>query len=201
MKRDVTRLANKLAKGLKPFSKKIQIAGSIRRKEKNPRDIDIVLIPKNREKLVDFMKTKGKYLQGGEHESTWSIDNVKVELYYANEKEWGATLLAYSSKKGAGIGLRIVARLKGFKLNNHGLFNRKTGRRIAGKTEKEIYHALGRKWKKPEERWDYIYSNLLIKSLYALIDAIRLSFKPRELYSIYALIASAAGIPNNHFGF
>ncbi|MDP3992540.1 MAG: hypothetical protein Q8P79_03490 [Nanoarchaeota archaeon] len=28
----------------------------------------------------------------------------------------------------------------------------KKGKRVAGKTEEEIYHALGRPWKKPEER-------------------------------------------------
>jgi DNA polymerase (family 10) len=59
-------------------------------------------------------------------------------------------LLAYSSKFGSGIGLRVVAKKKGFKLSQHGLFKGK--KRIAGKTEEEIYHALGREWKRPEER-------------------------------------------------
>ncbi|MEJ2267949.1 MAG: DNA polymerase III, partial [Nanoarchaeota archaeon] len=124
--------------------------GSIRRKEENPIDIDIVLIPKDKEKLKEFLKTKGKYLQGGEHESTWKIEGVKVELYYTISEEWGAELLAYSSKKGSGIGLRKIAKEKGFKLNNHGLFKDK--KRIAGKTEKEIYKALKRPWKPAEKR-------------------------------------------------
>jgi DNA polymerase (family 10) len=145
-------LAEKIEKELKPFCKRIEIAGSIRRKEKNPFDIDIVLIPEDKIKLEEFMKTKGKFMQGGEHESTWDIQGVKVELYYTNESEWGAELLAYSSKKGAGIGLRIIAKRKGFKLTQHGLFNRKTGKKIAGKTEKEIYKDLGRKYKSPEKR-------------------------------------------------
>jgi DNA polymerase (family X) len=145
-------LSKKIVSQLKPYSKRIEVAGSIRRKEKNPKDIDIVLIPKNIDKLIIFLKTKGKYIQGGNHESTWKIKKVKVELYYTNEKEWGSALLAYSNKKGSNIGLRIIARIKGFKLNNHGLFNRKTGKRIAGKTEKEIYKALNRKYKEPWER-------------------------------------------------
>ncbi len=150
----VLNLAENLERKLKPFCRKIKIAGSIRRHEKNPQDIDIVLIPKDKNKLEEFVKKKlkGKLLQGGEHESTWNISGAKVELYYTSEKEWGAELLAYSSKKGAGIGLRIVAKRKGFKLTQHGLFNRKTGEKIAGKTEKEIYSALGRPYKKPEER-------------------------------------------------
>lgn len=146
----VLNLASKIVRYLKPLCRKIQIVGSIRRKEKNPVDIDIVLIPKNRIKLEEFMKKKGKYIQGGEHESTWRIEKVKVELYYTISDEWGAALLAYSSKPGSGIGLRMVAKRKGFKLNNHGLFKGK--KKIAGKTEKEIYKALGRPWKSPEER-------------------------------------------------
>jgi DNA polymerase (family 10) len=147
----VLKLSERLVWLLKPFCKKIEIAGSIRRKSKNPVDIDIVLIPKDKNKLEEFMKTKGIFLQGGEHESTWKIEGVKVELYYTTVDEWGATLLAYSSRLGSGIGLRMIAKRKGMKLNNHGLFD-KQGRRIAGKTETEIYHALGRKFKLPENR-------------------------------------------------
>lgn len=147
----VTHLANKIVNSLKLFCSRIEIVGSIRRKEKNPIDIDIVLIPKKREKLEEFMRTKGKFIQGGEKKSRWRIDGVNVELYYTNLEEWGAALLAYSSRFGAGIGLRMVAKRKGLKLSQHGLFN-KQGKRIAGRTEQEIYHALGRPWKKPENR-------------------------------------------------
>jgi len=147
----VIHLANKIVKSVKPFCSRIQIVGSIRRKEKNPVDVDIVLIPKNREKLEEFMKKKGKYIQGGEKRATFRIEGVKVELYYTNNEEWGATLLAYSSEFGAGIGLRMVAKRKGMKLSQHGLFN-KSGRKIAGRSEEQIYHSLGRSWKKPENR-------------------------------------------------
>jgi len=147
----VIHLANKIVKSIKPFCSRIQIVGSIRRKEKNPVDIDIALIPQNRERLEEFMKKKWKYIQGGEKRATFRIEGIKVELYYTNKEEWGATLLAYSSEFGAGIGLRMVAKRKGMKLSQHGLFS-KTGRRIAGKTEEEIYHVLGRPWKPPEKR-------------------------------------------------
>ena len=148
--KDVKRLADKLVLKLKPFCKKIQIDGSIRRKEKHHKDIDIVLIPKNREKLEDFMRTKGKFMQGGEHESTWKVEGITVELYYTVSDEWGATLLAYSAPKGSAIGLRVIAKKQGFLLNNHGLFKGK--KRIASKTEREIYKALGKSYKKPEDR-------------------------------------------------
>lgn len=146
----VKKLANKIVSSLKPYSKKIEIVGSIRRKSLNPVDIDIVLIPKDKNKILEILKRKGKFIQGGEKKSRFKIEGVNVELYYTTHDSWGATLLAYSSKFGAGIGLRIVARTKGFKLNQYGLFRK--GKKIAGKTEEEIYHALGKEWKKPEER-------------------------------------------------
>lgn len=146
----VIKLARELVKELRPQCKKIQIAGSIRRKEKNPVDIDIVLIPKNKEKLEEFMKRKGRFVQGGDKEASFRIKGVKVELYYTVSEEFGATLLAFSSKTGSSIGLRVVAKKEGFKLNQHGLF--KKGGRVAGRTEYGIYRALGRPWKPPEER-------------------------------------------------
>jgi len=151
MKKDVKKLANEIVKQLKPLCKKIMIVGSIRRGDLNPVDIDLVLIPKNKDKLETKMKKIGaRFIQGGEHESTWKVKGLKVELYYTINEEWGAALLAYSSKKGSGIGLRMIAKKKGFKLNNHGLW--KGNKRIAGCTERGIYKALGRPYKAPVER-------------------------------------------------
>ncbi len=146
-------LSKKILEEIKPYSRRIMVVGSIRRKEKNPVDIDIVLIPKteeNKEKIEVLLRKKGRFLQGGEKRASFRIEGVKVELYYTVPEEWGAALLAYSSEFGASIGLRVVAKKKGFKLNQHGLFRK--GKRIAGKTEEEIYHALGRPWKSPEKR-------------------------------------------------
>jgi len=146
----VINLSREIINLLKPYSKKIQIAGSIRRNSPNPVDIDIVLMPKDKEKIKEILSKKGKFMQGGEKRVSFKIEGVKVELYYATPEEWGATLLAYSSRKGSGIGLRMVAKRMGLKLTQHGLF--KNEKMIAGKTEEEIYHALGRPWKKPEDR-------------------------------------------------
>ena len=146
----VIKLSKRIIKEIKPYCKKIMIVGSIRRKEKNPVDIDIVLIPKDKDRIEKILSKKGKRILGGDKKAYFKIDGVEVEIYYTVPEEWGAALLAYSSKFGAGIGLRVVAKRKGFKLSQHGLF--RSGKRVAGKTEEEIYHALGRPWKKPEKR-------------------------------------------------
>jgi len=146
----VKELSKRIIQEIKPYCKKIQVAGSIRRKEPNPVDIDFVLIPKDKDKIFSYLKKKGKFIQGGEKRASFKIKRTKVELYFTTSKSWGATLLAYSSKTGSAIGLRVVAKRKGLHLNQYGLF--KKGKYIAGKTEREIYKALGRPWKVPEKR-------------------------------------------------
>ena len=155
----VIKLSKKIIKQLTPFCYKLSIAGSIRRKSLTPRDIDIVLIPKHREELEKFLKQhlKAKFVQGGEHESTWKLEGITIELYYTTKDSFGAALLAYSSKKGSGIGLRMVAKRKSFRLNNYGLFKiegkgKNKIKRMAGKTEREIYKALNRPYKQPWNR-------------------------------------------------
>ena len=150
MTNNVLNLSQKVLSWIKPCCKRIEIAGSIRRKEKSPRDIDIVLIPKNKQKILDILKSKGKFLQGGEKRERFRIQRINVELYFTTPESWGATLLAYSSRKGSAIGLRIFAGLRGYKLNQYGLF--KKGKYVAGKTEQEIYSALKKPYKKPENR-------------------------------------------------
>src|SRR3989338_11554001 len=80
----VIELSRRILNSIKPCCRKIQIAGSIRRKEKNPVDIDIVLIPKSKkdkEKIERVLREKGKFLQGGGKRASFKIQGVKVELY------------------------------------------------------------------------------------------------------------------------
>ena len=146
----IRKLAREVVNSIESYCKKIRVVGSIRRREKNPVDIDIVLIPKSRENIERILMRKGKKLQGGKKKARFRIKGVNVELYYSTPEEFGAELLAYSSKFGSGIGLRMIAKKKGFKLSQHGLF--KNNKKIAGKTEEGIYKALGRKYKTPAKR-------------------------------------------------
>ncbi|MEK6840683.1 MAG: hypothetical protein AABX79_01890 [Nanoarchaeota archaeon] len=151
----VLNLSKEVVRWLGPYCRRIEIVGSIRRKQQSPKDVDVVLIPKSHSakgKMENFLESKGRKTLGGEKKAYFRIKGIDVELYYTVPEEWGAALLAYSSRRGSGIGLRIVARLNGFKLSQHGLFSLKTGKRVAGRTEREIYHALGRPWKSPEKR-------------------------------------------------
>jgi hypothetical protein len=58
----------------------------------------------------------------------------------------------FTGDKNHNIWLRKIAIKKGLKLNEYGLFDKKTGKKIAGKTEEEIYNELGLKFINPIDR-------------------------------------------------
>ena len=143
-------LAYKLKRILTPLSYRIDIAGSIRRGVE-PRDIDIVLVPKDKERVKERLKQLGARVSASGNTLHYSsIDGVHVDIYFANKDSYGAQLMTRTGPRGGNIGNRTLAKRKGMLLNQYGLFKGK--RRIAGRTEKEIYEALGKQYKSPEIR-------------------------------------------------
>ena len=149
----VLHLAKKIKAMLKSFSKRIEVVGSIRRKKPNPTDIDIVVIPKSnidKEKIERELKKHGKKIVAGNKQLKYKIHGIKVEIYFSDEKSWGAMLLAYTGPSGSQIGLRTIAKKQGMLLNQYGLYQH--NRHIAGKTEESIYKALNKQYKVPSKR-------------------------------------------------
>lgn len=148
--KEVIRLAKNISKDLNPYAEKIELAGSIRRKVP-PKDIDMVIISKDKKGIENELKKRGQILQKGDKKIESRIEGVKVDIFFAKPKEWGAKLLFATGSGGHNIGLRQVAKKKGMKLNQYGLW--KGNRLLASKTEKDIYKALDRpRFKMPEER-------------------------------------------------
>lgn len=148
---DVSKIAKEVEKKLIPLSNKLSLAGSIRRK-KPANDIDIVLIPKDKEKIRQYLSAHGQIESSGEKKISSFINGVKVDVYFADKQTFPSSLLFLTGPTGANIYHRKIAKEKGWKLNQYGLFNRKTGSPIAFKSESEIYNALGSTYRKPELR-------------------------------------------------
>ena len=103
--------------------------------------------------IEKFTKVSGikKVLAKGKTKSTLLLkNNLQVDLRVIPDNEFGAALQYFTGNKGHNIKLRKIAIKQGYKLNEYGLFKGK--KRIAGKTEKEIYNKLGLKMPKPEDR-------------------------------------------------
>ena len=142
-----------------PEVERIAIAGSIRRAMETIGDIDILIQvkTKNRKKLlehfVELENVKKVLVQGSKKASVLINEaNRQVDLRVFRKKEWGAGLLYFTGSKEHNIHLRKIAIEKGLKVNEYGAFDLRTGKYVAGASEKEMYAILGLAWIPPEMR-------------------------------------------------
>lgn len=149
--KEIISLAKELEKELKPYSRRIEVVGSIRRK-KIPKDVDFVITPKDKEKIKQVLQSKGVIKAAGDKQIFSTIKGVETDVFFANENDFGAQLMTRTGPIGSNMSNRALAKSKKMRLNQYGLFDRKTGKKIAGRTEKGIYEALGKTYRKPEER-------------------------------------------------
>lgn len=127
--------------------KKIEIAGSLRRRRKSVKDIDILVYGGGAvmEHFVNYPQAKEVIARGRTKASILLKNNMQADLRLVEANEFGSALLYFTGSKKFNISLRTLARRKGFKINEYGLFKDKgkEEERVAGKTEKEIFSRLG----------------------------------------------------------
>ena len=133
---------------------KAVVAGSTRRGKETVGDLDILAIAKDSKKIMkEFvsMNEVAKIIANGGTKSSVKLNNgLDVDLRAVPKDSYGAALNYFTGSKAHNIGLRKIAIKKGYKLNEYGLY--KGSRQIAGKTEEEIYSALGLQYVEPEMR-------------------------------------------------
>ncbi len=151
-------IARELVKELKKLKEvqQVEIAGSLRRRKETIGDIDILVSSKAPNKVMNSFTSLGyvdRILAKGETKSSVFLSaGIQADLRVINPAVFGAALQYFTGSKEHNIKLRSIAHNKGYKLSEYGLFNNKTGKLIAGKTEAEIYKKLGRSYIEPELR-------------------------------------------------
>ena len=134
----------------------VEVAGSIRRRKETVGDADILATSRKPEKVMDFfvsMPEVAHVLGKGKTKTMIKLKNgLDVDLRVVPDESFGAALNYFTGSKDHNVALRRIAQEKGLKLNEYGLF--RGGKRIAGKTEEEIYKALGLSFIPPEIRED-----------------------------------------------
>jgi DNA polymerase (family 10) len=157
------RAGNQMISELKtlPEVKKVELAGSLRRKKETIGDIDILIAAASadRKPVIDLFTSSrmaSKVLARGETKASIISKSIKrqVDLRIVKESEWGSALQYFTGSKEHNIHLRTIAKNKGYKISEYGIFNLKDEKRVAGKTEDEIYETLGMQWMPPEMRED-----------------------------------------------
>lgn len=147
------KIAEAVVKRLAPYCKKIEVAGSIRRRRPWVNDIDIILIPSNLWDLHQEVKKLGDTKAAGSKIMRVMMGATQLDIYIAEPETWATLLLIRTGSAENNIRLCSRAKKMGWHLHadGSGLFNQNV-ERIAGDTELSIYNALGEPWQEPWER-------------------------------------------------
>jgi DNA polymerase (family 10) len=140
----------------KTGSHKIEWAGSLRRMKENIGDIDILAAAADHVKILyvfTHLPEVREVLASGETKASVIVEGgTQIDLRVVEEDSYGAALQYFTGSKGHNIRLRGIAKAKGIKINEYGVF--KGEKKIGGKEEKEVYRSLGMDWIEPELRED-----------------------------------------------
>jgi len=149
--------AVRMLKTLKEVNR-ASIAGSARRMKETIGDVDILVTSKAPAKVMEFftkMPNVADVLAKGETKCSVRLkEGMQVDLRVIDDEIFGAGLLYFTGNQQHNIVLRRLAIEKGLKLSEYGLFDKKTNKRVAGRTEEEVYKKLGMAYIEPEMRED-----------------------------------------------
>jgi len=138
--------------------KECSLAGSLRRWKDTIKDIDILATSRNPEKVmqvfVHLPQVKDVLMKGPTKSSIITHEGIQVDLRVVERESFGAALAYFTGSKAHNIRLREMAVKKGLKLNEYGIFDVKTGKKIGGRDEADVYKALDIAFVPPELRED-----------------------------------------------
>jgi DNA polymerase (family X) len=133
-------------------------AGSLRRMKETVKDIDILVTSKKPTRVMEVfvgLPNVAEVLAHGETKSSVRLrENIQVDMRVVEPDCFGSALQYFTGSKQHNIRIRELAQRKGLKVSEYGVFNEKTNRRVAGKTEAEVYKAVGLPFIPPELRED-----------------------------------------------
>lgn len=142
-----------------PGIHKAELAGSLRRRKETIGDIDIIACAaksgwKGIIKKILALPEVGRVLSRGETRISFLLQktNTQVDIRLVHDYEFGAALLYFTGSKEHNVKLRGWAKDRGWKLNEYGVFDVKTNRRLAGASEEEVYNLFGMQYIPPELR-------------------------------------------------
>ena len=132
------------------------IAGSYRRKKDTVGDLDILVTAKRGRVVTDYFvkfNKVAKIISHGDTRATVQLrSGLQVDLRVVKNACYGAALTYFTGSKAHNIAIRKMAVSRQLKINEYGVFKNK--RKIAGKTEQEVYRTINLPYIEPELRED-----------------------------------------------
>jgi DNA polymerase (family 10) len=149
--------AEQWANGLLKHLKQGEVAGSFRRRRETVGDLDLLVAADDPahaalvvERFVAYPAVQEVLARGETKASVRLRGGPQVDLRVVAPEEYGAALLYFTGSKQHNIELRKLAQARDLKLSEYGLFHGE--RRVAGRTEAEVYAKLDLDWIPPELR-------------------------------------------------
>ena len=161
---EADRTAEKLASHLEglPGVEKITPAGSLRRGRETVGDVDILVTGKcctNEKQRNDVIERILAFpgiidvLAKGDNKVSFKLrTGMQVDVRLLPPDSFGAAMQYFTGSKSHNVNLRQRALKMGYTLNEYGLVKLEGEKRVAGKTEEEIYKKLGLDYIPPELR-------------------------------------------------
>jgi DNA polymerase (family 10) len=134
--------------------KQVTLAGSYRRRRDSVGDLDILVTATRNsavmQRFVTYDEVVDVVAQGQTRATVRLHSGIQVDLRVVPQLSYGAALHYFTGSKAHNIAVRRIAMDRGLKLNEYGVF--KDEKRIAGRTEQEIFAAVGLPYIEPEMR-------------------------------------------------
>ena len=136
--------------------KQVEVAGSFRRRRETVGDLDVLVGAKRGAKVMDqvvrYEDVAEVQAQGGTRATLRLRNGLQVDVRVVPSVTFGAALHYFTGSKPHNIAVRRMAMARGLKLNEYGLF--RGDRRVGGRTEREVFAAVGLPLIPPELRED-----------------------------------------------
>ena len=136
--------------------KKVTSAGSLRRGCESIGDLDFLVTGGSQKHTADhFLKFPkvAEVIASGENKVSVKLkEGIQVDVRMLAPESYGAAMQYFTGSKAHNVALRDRAKRMGYKLSEYGLFRISDGRKVAGRTEEEVYNALGLSYIEPELR-------------------------------------------------
>jgi DNA polymerase (family X) len=137
-----------------PGVDRVAVAGSYRRCQETIGDIDILATAAKQQPVIDWFTRYDevdKVSAAGPTRATVLLrSGLQVDLRVVGAESYGAALHYFTGSKAHNIAIRAMGQKKGLKINEYGVF--RGAKRIAGKTEDEVYSSVGLPYIEPELR-------------------------------------------------
>jgi DNA polymerase (family 10) len=136
--------------------KDVVVAGSYRRRVQTVGDLDVLTTCSAAcpvmEKFLAYEDVDKVLAQGSTKSSVVFRNGFQVDVRLVPEESYGAALHYFTGSKAHNIAIRTIAVKKKLKINEYGVFRGQ--KRLAGRTEEEVYRAVDLPYIEPELRED-----------------------------------------------